>query len=168
MKQNKYGEIVLNEDDLFDHIMADHDINFPYCVVDKTVSIASLTDQVPNAAAWQYDDQNVDVTRYDQDCQARWLMPDEFQNFPLVHWLYSKCTTDEQIQRVDLELELFIKHNLLDVLFYLMYLVNTMTHNNIIWGVGRGSSVASYVLFLIGVHKVDSIKYNLDIREFLR
>jgi DNA polymerase III alpha subunit len=43
-----------------------------------------------------------------------------------------------------------------------------MRSNNIVWGVGRGSSVASYVLYLLGVHKVDSIKYGLDIREFLK
>ena len=35
-------------------------------------------------------------------------------------------------------------------------------------GVGRGSSVASYILYLIGVHRIDSIKYNLDWKEFLR
>ena len=43
-----------------------------------------------------------------------------------------------------------------------------MKENNIIWGVGRGSSVASYVLFLLGVHKIDSLQYNLNWREFLR
>jgi DNA polymerase III alpha subunit len=43
-----------------------------------------------------------------------------------------------------------------------------MKENKIVWGVGRGSSVASYVLYLIGVHRIDSIKYDLDIREFLK
>ena len=43
-----------------------------------------------------------------------------------------------------------------------------MRKNNIVWGVGRGSSVSSYVLFLMGVHKVDSMKYNLDIKDFLK
>jgi DNA polymerase III alpha subunit len=46
--------------------------------------------------------------------------------------------------------------------------VETMRVNNIVWGVGRGSSVASYVLYLIGVHKIDSMYYDLDIEEFLR
>ena len=55
-----------------------------------------------------------------------------------------------------------------DLLSYLKYLVDTMRENNIVWGVGRGSSVASYVLYLIGIHKIDSIKYNLDIHEFLK
>jgi DNA polymerase III alpha subunit len=43
-----------------------------------------------------------------------------------------------------------------------------MRKENIVWGVGRGSSVASYVLYLIGVHKIDSLYYNLDVEEFLR
>jgi DNA polymerase III alpha subunit len=56
----------------------------------------------------------------------------------------------------------------MDLLKYLKYLVDTMRENKIVWGVGRGSSVASYALYLIGVHKVDSIKYQLDINEFLK
>ena len=55
-----------------------------------------------------------------------------------------------------------------NVLRYMVYLVNFMRENNIVWGVGRGSSVASYVLYLIGVHRIDSIQYGLDWREFLR
>ena len=54
------------------------------------------------------------------------------------------------------------------LLRYMIYLVDFMRENNIVWGVGRGSSVASYVLYLIGVHRIDSIQYDLDWREFLR
>jgi DNA polymerase III alpha subunit len=57
---------------------------------------------------------------------------------------------------------------MLDLLRVLKYTVDTLKTNSIVWGVGRGSSVASYVLFLLGVHKIDSVKYNLDWREFLR
>ena len=57
---------------------------------------------------------------------------------------------------------------MITLLKYLKYLVDTMRENKIVWGVGRGSSVASYVLYLIGVHKIDSIKYELDIKEFLK
>ncbi len=51
---------------------------------------------------------------------------------------------------------------------YLKYLVDTMKDNKVIWGVGRGSSCASYVLYLLGIHRVDSMFYNLDVEEFLR
>ena len=57
---------------------------------------------------------------------------------------------------------------MMDLLRYMIYLVDFMRKENIVWGVGRGSSVASYVLYLIGIHKVDSIQYGLDYKEFLR
>jgi DNA polymerase III alpha subunit len=55
-----------------------------------------------------------------------------------------------------------------DLLRFLVYIVDVMREQDIVWGVGRGSSVASYVLYLIGVHKIDSLYYDLDIAEFLR
>lgn len=109
----------------------------------------------------------ITVPEFDKNNQKHWFMPDDY--YPnLLEYLYGRCTTDEQINRVNQELELFIQHNMMDLLFYLKYLVDTFREKNILWGVGRGSSVASYVLFLIGVHKIDSIKYNLDIQEFLK
>jgi DNA polymerase III alpha subunit len=70
--------------------------------------------------------------------------------------------------RVEQELALYKARNLYPMLQLMIYIVNTMRKHNLVWGVGRGSSVSSYVLFLIGIHKIDSIKYNLDIREFLK
>lgn len=96
-----------------------------------------------------------------------WFIPDEY--YPnLTEMLYGMCETDEQIDRVSQELELYIKHGMYDVLHVMKYIVDTLRANNIVWGVGRGSSVASYVLFLIGVHKIDSIKYNIPIEEFFK
>ena len=60
------------------------------------------------------------------------------------------------------------ERNLFDLLRYLKYLVDLMRKNRLIWGVGRGSSVASYVLYLLGVHRIDSMYYDLDPSEFLR
>ena len=96
-----------------------------------------------------------------------WFIPDDYCP-NLVEFLYSQCTTPEQTQRVDRELELFIKNNMYDLLHVMKYVVDTLRANNIVWGVGRGSSVASYVLHLIGVHKIDSIKYNIPIEEFFK
>jgi len=82
--------------------------------------------------------------------------------------LLGKTTNEIEYQRVVTELELFIQHNMIEVLKYLKYLVDTMRQNNILWGVGRGSSVASFCLYLLDVHRVNSLKYKLDIHEFLR
>jgi DNA polymerase III alpha subunit len=96
-----------------------------------------------------------------------WFIPQDYCP-NLVEFLYSQCTTPEQAQRVDQELELFIKNNMYDLLHVMKYVVDTLRENNVVWGVGRGSSVASYVLHLIGVHKIDSVKYNLPIEEFFK
>ena len=79
-----------------------------------------------------------------------------------------QISTPEQLARVEMELKMFQTRNLFPVLQLLIYIVDTMRKHNIVWGVGRGSSVASYCLYLIGVHKIDSLKYNLNIREFLK
>jgi DNA polymerase III alpha subunit len=78
------------------------------------------------------------------------------------------CKTDDELQRVGKELLMFQDRDLFDLLRYLTYLVSVMKENNIIWGVGRGSSVSSYVLYLLGVHQIDSMFYDLDPGEFLR
>lgn len=97
----------------------------------------------------------------------KWFIPDDYCP-DLTAMLYDMCETEEQKERVNLELELFIKNEIYDVLHVMKYIVDTLRKNNVVWGVGRGSSVASYVLFLIGVHKIDSIKYKLPIEEFFK
>ena len=70
--------------------------------------------------------------------------------------------------RVEEELALYKARNLYPMLQLMIYIVDTMRKNDLVWGVGRGSSVASYVLYLIGIHKINSIRYNLNIKEFLK
>jgi DNA polymerase III alpha subunit len=80
----------------------------------------------------------------------------------------SHCDSEAELQRCGQELLLYQERDLFDLLRYLKYLVDVMRTNNVIWGVGRGSSVASYVLYKLGVHRIDSLHYNLDPHEFLR
>ena len=111
---------------------------------------------------------NVDQKTFDGVCQSEWFMPDEYKAIDVQNWVLNKCTTDKEIARVSEELIAFKKRDMNNLLRYMIYLVDFMRENNIVWGVGRGSSVASYVLYLIGVHRIDSIQYGLDWREFLR
>jgi DNA polymerase III alpha subunit len=114
---------------------------------------------------------DVDTKTFDNVCQSEWFMPDKFKNisdYDLYGMLMGQCNTKEAIDRVKQEYAEFKKRGMLDLLRYMIYLVSFMRENDIVWGVGRGSSVASYVLYLIGVHRVDSLKYNLDWREFLK
>jgi DNA polymerase III alpha subunit len=100
--------------------------------------------------------------------QRHWHMPAQYQNLDIAAYVLSLCTTDEQLTRVAEELVLFQDQNLFELLKYLKYLTDVIQENRIVCGVGRGSSVASYVLYLLGVHRIDSMRYGLDIREFLR
>ena len=97
-----------------------------------------------------------------------WFIPDSYKQMDILDWLYNQCPTVEIKQRVTDELTLFAKNDMIPVLKTMKYVVDTLRKNNIVWGVGRGSSVSSYVLYLIGIHKIDSIKYNLPIEEFFK
>ncbi len=77
-------------------------------------------------------------------------------------------TEEEAGRRVHAEYSWLEQHNQLDVIRTLVFVVDRLTERGVVWGVGRGSSVNSFILFLIGVHCVDPLKYGLDWREFLR
>jgi DNA polymerase III alpha subunit len=99
---------------------------------------------------------------------ATWLIPEEFRALDVHADLLARCRRPDEIARVEHELRLFAAHDLMPVLRLMIYLVAHFRQHNIVWGVGRGSSVASYCLFLIGVHKIDSLAYRLPIEEFLK
>jgi len=111
---------------------------------------------------------DVSKEEYHAALQDNWHMPKEYKTTDIAQWLMDQCKTDAELQRVGEELLLFQERNLFPLLCFMRYLVDTLRKNNIVWGVGRGSSVASYVLYLIGVHKINSMYYDLDIAEFLK
>ena len=111
---------------------------------------------------------DVDVETFDLNNQKDWYMPEKFKTIDIESYALGLTKTNEEIDRVKQELKLYQKFGLYQVLRFLIYLIDLMRSNNIVWGVGRGSSVSSYILYLIGVHKVNSILYELDINDFLR
>ena len=114
---------------------------------------------------------DVDQKTFDGALQSEWFMPDEYKNINVYEYVLGEVEIpcEQPVQdRIWEELREFEARGMFPLLQYMIYLVDFMRENNIVWGVGRGSSVASYVLYLIGVHRIDSIKYDLDWREFLR
>ena len=95
-------------------------------------------------------------------------MPQEYYNLDIAKYILDQCNTDEELQRAGQELILFQERDMFILLKYLKYLVDTMRKNNIVWGVGRGSSVASFILFLLGIHRINSLYYDLSIDEFIK
>ena len=138
-------------------------------LVEPGVSLETASahlEQVPDLIEYVFTDMT--VAEFDTMKQNSWHMPKEYKNLDIAEHILSLCDSDVQLQRCGQELLLFQERNLFDLLRYLKYLVDTMRSHHMIWGVGRGSSVASYVLYLLGVHRIDSIYYDLEPTEFLR
>ena len=168
MIEDRYGRIALEEDDIIDVMMTDPDVTIKRALVKDCdlTHVQELLDEVYDFQ--QYSNLDIPVTEFDAQNQVTWHMPNEYKDLDIAKWLIEQCKTQSELQRVGEELLLFQERDLFDLLKYLKYLVDTMREHQVIWGVGRGSSVASYVLYLIGIHKVDSMYYNLPITEFLR
>mgnify|MGYP001096251581 FL=1 len=114
---------------------------------------------------------DVDEKTFDGALQSEWFMPDEYKDINVYEYVLGKAETPcpQHVQdRIWEELDAFKERGMKDLLRYMIYLVDYMREHDIVWGVGRGSSVASYVLYLIGVHRINSIQFGLDWREFLR
>ena len=165
---DEYGRVALEEDDIIDIMMTDPTV-MPRTAMVKDVDLSAIRELVDEIYDFQqYNKLDITVPEFDARNQVNWLMPDEYKDMDIAKWILEQCKTEPELQRVGEELLIFQERDLFDLLRYLKYLVDTMRDNGVIWGVGRGSSVASYVLYLIGIHRVNSMYYDLSIGEFLR
>lgn len=169
MKTNTHGQMIYSESDLCDLIMQGHAID--KITVDSTVDLetaAAILEDVPLFVKYDQLVEQISTEEFDHRNQNTWFMPDAYKDLDIAELVLSLCTDSAELQRCGHELLLYQERGLFDLLRYLKYLVDVMTENRLIWGVGRGSSVASYVLYKLGVHKIDSLHYDLDPAEFLR
>lgn len=170
MQFDKFGRAHVTEKDLCDLIYRNPDIDLSLFLVDDpdlfNDSVNKTHIDIPKLI--KYENIDVSVEEFDRDYQDRWFMPAHYQELDIAKWLLDQCRSEQELQRIAKELLLFQEKNLFQLLKYLKYLVDTMRENKIVWGVGRGSSVASYALYLIGIHRIDSLYYDLPIEEFLK
>lgn len=123
---------------------------------------------MPEISLWKENDHEIPLEEYHSELQNHWFMPDEYVYLDITKYIQSLCKTEQEISRVNTELKLYEKFNLLPLLRYLKYLRDIANQNKIVWGVGRGSSCCSYCLYLMRIHRVNSLEYDLDIKDFLR
>lgn len=131
-------------------------------------AIDELYLDLPKPADYEALDRGLSIEDYHSQLQAQWQMPQEYQQLDIARWLLEQCANEVELQRMGKELLLFQDRDLMILLQYLKYLVDTLQKNSVVMGVGRGSSVASFALYKIGVHRINSIEYDLPIEEFLR
>lgn len=100
--------------------------------------------------------------------QNNWRYPSAYDELDLTSHFHALCSTDEERERIDYELQLFAERNLNRLLIWAIWFMDYVKTNDVFIGVGRGSSVSSYCLYLIGLHMINSIECGLDPREFLK
>ena len=168
MKTDLYGQLIFNQNDLCELFLQDPTRTITNALVDTAIEFNGFLslENTPNLT--QYQDPNILVEEFDRINQSSWHMPKEYYELDIAKWVLDQCKSEAELQRAGEELIKFQERNMFVLLQYLKYLVDTMRKNNIVWGVGRGSSVASFVLFLIGIHRINSLYYDLSIDEFLK
>lgn len=171
MKYDKFGTAYCTELELADMLYKDPTLDISRFQVENpetyNSSVSSLyadmkllEKYVPN--------NSIDVEEFDRKNQSSWFMPREYQDLDIAQWVLDQCKHQSELQRAGEELLLFQERDMFELLKFMKYMVDTFRKNNVVWGVGRGSSVASFVLYLIGVHKINSLYYELPIEEFLK
>jgi len=162
------GKVIFTEEGIFEYLYSGR-LDLSGVVVEKD----SVDIELFNTFSKIHDSVYDPIPIYDQSTDKpiedlEWFIPEPYASLNIMEYVRNLCVRDDEIERVNYEMALYESLDLINLLRLMVYLVDTMRHNNIVWGIGRGSSVASYVLFLIGVHKVDSIRFKLDVTEFLK
>lgn len=169
MKINGIGDVGYTDIELASMVRVD-----PQVILDNVLMVDPR--QYNNAVTDMYSDflqadQWIDLpyeTAYHDALQNQWHIPQEYADVDIAQLLLDRCDGQAELQRMGQELILFQEYGLFPLLNYLHYLVEIFRKNNIVVGVGRGSSVASFALYKLGVHKINSLYYDLDINEFLK
>ena len=169
-RRNDHGDCVYDEQSIIEHLYQNPNYDISQIYIENTQQyLAALRELGIDLPMIQGEPRNKEKPAdFDLKMQSKWHMPDSHAQIDVLKYLLDRCQTEAERDRVSVEYELFQKKNFTKVLQFLIYFVDTLRANNVVWGVGRGSSVASFCLFLIGVHKINPLLYNLDHREFLR
>lgn len=170
MKIDKFGVAHRKADELCSLLYVNPDIDLHHVPVDNPEefnrSIKELFYDFKPLP--KYHEAIGSIEEFDTANQSNWHMPQSYKDMDIAKWCLDQCQTEEELQRVGKELMMYQDRDLLPLLQFMKYFVDIMRKNNVVWGVGRGSSTASYVLFLIGVHKIDALYYGLTIEEFIK
>lgn len=171
IKVNMYGQGILSSDNLRELLLQGKNISHLNVIFDEEIELFDKYQAELLHDTITFLDAPEEVLSFDefhQLCSDEWIFPVVYQQVDVKAWLHDKCKTQQQIDRVNEEYVLYEERDLIMLLRLFIFLVDHMRKNKFVWGVGRGSSVSSYVLYLIGVHRVDSLKYQLDIKDYLK
>lgn len=171
VKTNIYGQAILSSDELRELLLQGKNISHLNVIFDEDIELFEKYQDSLLPEKITFLDAPEEVLSFDdfhKQCADEWIFPKIYQEIDVHNWLMQRCKTTEEIDRVNLEYKMYEDRGLIMLLRLFIFLVDYMRKNNFVWGVGRGSSVSSYILYIIGVHRVNSLKYDLDIKDYLK
>lgn len=171
IKTNKYGQAILSSNHLKELLLQGKNIGHLNVLRDEEIELFEQfqTELLPETIIFlDAPEEKLTFEEFHEKCADEWVFPVVYQQINVLAWLIDKCKTEQEKIRVNEEYKLYEDRDLIMLLRLFIFLVDYMRKNKFIWGVGRGSSVSSYILYLIGVHRVDSLKYGFDIKDYLK
>ena len=165
MNIDNAGQCIYSQSEVFNLIMQGIDIDDIY--VEKDAELNDLLKSYESSDFKRYMVINDnELNSFHKLNQMDWKMPKEYFDdvYDIKETIRAKIWygNPQYHTRIDKELEAFEHYGLLDLLKYMRYMCDTLRDRGVVWGVGRGSSVASLCLYVLGVHSVDPVKYGID------
>lgn len=167
------GDSSFELDTLYDYVLSGKTLNEQCYVTEESEDVAkfnSLQNQVQLGVKTELKEINKD-----------WDIPAYYLNLNVEEYMQAKLVEeieineeldeldiDDRVDRLETELKLFEYYGMTNILRTAIYIVETFKQKNVIWGTGRGSSCCCYCLYLIELHDVDSVLFDLDLTEFFR
>lgn len=170
-KIDDYGNVIYTKEGIVDRILSD--LSIENCIIDdidefyKNENFKNIYDSSIESLSL-YSEPQESLDQFDLKNQNDLFIPEEYKHINLYVYLMKTCSSEEEITRMEYEYNLIKERNMLSFFKCMIYLVDNFRKHNVVWGVGRGSSVSSFALYKIGIHKVNSILYNLDCHEFFK
>lgn len=122
-------------------------------------------------------DQLLPISDESIDLDMEWQLPEEYKQLDLQEHMAEKfeqnCPVNYTPEQVELALDRIVdelheikSRGMVEFMQTIIFVIDQLRKHNVVWGVGRGSSCASYLLFLVGLHVVDCIVLEVSSEEF--
>ena len=167
MKVDTYGRVILDAEELFSALYRGEEISGVFAAgeeIDRYNELCRYNDK----SEFVLNSPPLDGGKSNDERRREWSLPDQYRVLDVWSFLEQKCKSEEERHRLRDEKVEYEARDLSDLLRLMVYLVDNFRSRGIVWGVGRGSSVASLALYLIGITKINPMKYGLEIGEFLK
>ena len=153
---------------------------FLYGLKPKQISTKLITEDIKqHNQLIDTEDEKIRLSKQNEEIESSfspfdYVIPEKYLAIDLREYVFGKLQaipmTATQMMvaqnRVERELEEIEKRKIEYLFKAIIYVVDVFNEKQIVFGVGRGSSCACYILYLLGLNLVNPLKYNIPVEEF--